>query len=72
LASQGFLREGFLCGIGGLRRPFVILVAASAANVALEVLFVYGFGWGISGSAWGTVLAQMAWSNHRLRALARP
>jgi Na+-driven multidrug efflux pump len=50
----------------------MILVAASAANVALEVLFVYGFGWGISGSAWGTVLAQMAWSNHRLRALARP
>ena len=24
----------------------------------LEVLFVYGFGWGIEGSAWGTVIAQ--------------
>jgi putative MATE family efflux protein len=54
LAGQGFLR-----GIGNLRRPLVILVAANAANVALEVLFVYGFGWGIAGSAWGTVLAQV-------------
>jgi putative MATE family efflux protein len=53
LAGQGFLR-----GIGNLRRPLVILVAANAANVVLEVLFVYGFGWGIVGSAWGTVLAQ--------------
>ena len=33
---------------------------ASSVNVALEVLFVYGFGWGIAGSAWGTVLAQWA------------
>jgi putative MATE family efflux protein len=27
-------------------------------NAILEVLFVYGFGWGIEGSAWGTVIAQ--------------
>jgi hypothetical protein len=26
--------------------------------VVLEVLFVYGFGWGLAGSAWGTVIAQ--------------
>ena len=54
LAGQGFLR-----GISDLRRPLVILVAANAANVVLEILFVYGFGWGIAGSAWGTVLAQL-------------
>ena len=54
LAGQGFLR-----GVGDLRRPLVILVSANAANVVLEVLFVYGFGWGIAGSAWGTVIAQL-------------
>ena len=27
-------------------------------NIVLEVLFVYGFGWGLAGSAWGTVIAQ--------------
>jgi Na+-driven multidrug efflux pump len=27
-------------------------------NIVFSVLFVYGFGWGIAGVAWGTVLAQ--------------
>lgn len=53
LAGQGFLR-----GMSSLRRPLVILVAANAANVVMEVLFVYGFGWGLAGSAWGTVIVQ--------------
>jgi putative MATE family efflux protein len=52
-AGQGFLR-----GMGDLRTPLVILVVAHAVNVVLEVLFVYGFGWGLAGSAWGTVIAQ--------------
>ena len=52
--------EGFLRGVSDLRTPLVILVAANAANVVLEVLFVYGFGWGLAGSAAGTVIAQLA------------
>ena len=52
-AAQGFLR-----GMGDLRTPLLILVAAHVLNVILEVLFVYGFGWGLAGSAWGTVIAQ--------------
>ncbi len=53
VAGQGFLR-----GIGDLRTPLVILLAANTVNAVLEVLFVYGFGWGLAGSAWGTVIAQ--------------
>jgi putative MATE family efflux protein len=53
-AAQGFLR-----GMSDLRTPLVVLVAAHAANVLLELLFVYGFGWGLTGSAWGTVIAQL-------------
>jgi putative MATE family efflux protein len=56
LAAAG---QGFLRGIGDLRTPLVILVAAHGVNVVLEVLFVYGFGWGLAGSAWGTVIAQV-------------
>ena len=56
LASAG---QGFLRGISDLRTPLVILVAAHAVNVVLELLFVYGFGWGLAGSAWGTVIAQV-------------
>ena len=36
----------------------MILVVAHAVNVVLELLFVYGFDWGLAGSAWGTVIAQ--------------
>jgi len=54
LGGQGYLR-----GISDLRTPLQIVVAGNAANVVLEVLFVYGFGWGIEGSAWGTAIAQL-------------
>ena len=50
--------QGYLRGVADLRTPLVILVAGNVANAILEVLFVYGFGWGIEGSAWGTALAQ--------------
>ncbi|HEX4931209.1 MAG TPA: MATE family efflux transporter [Gaiellaceae bacterium] len=53
LGGQGYLR-----GVADLRTPLVIVIAANVANLILEVLFVYGFGWGIEGSAWGTVIAQ--------------
>jgi putative MATE family efflux protein len=52
-AAQGFLR-----GMGDLRTPLLVLVAAHVLNVFLELLFVYGFDWGLKGSAWGTVIAQ--------------
>ena len=41
LAGQGWLR-----GMGDLRTPLVIVVAANVVNVVLELLFVYGFGLG--------------------------
>ena len=53
LGGQGYLR-----GVADLRTPLVIVIAANVVNLVLELLFVYGFGWGIEGSAWGTVIAQ--------------
>ena len=50
--------QGYLRGVADLRTPLRVLIAGNVANAILEVLFVYGFGWGIEGSAWGTVLAQ--------------
>jgi len=55
LASAG---QGYLRGVGDLATPLKILVVAHAVNVVLELLFVYGFDWGLAGSAWGTVIAQ--------------
>ena len=54
LAGQGWLR-----GIGDLRSPLVIVVAANAVNIVLELLFVYGFGLGPGRLGGGTVLAQL-------------
>ena len=55
-----FAGTGYLRGLQDTWTTLVIAVAANVLNLALEVLFVFGFSWGISGSAWGTVIAQLA------------
>jgi putative MATE family efflux protein len=67
LAGQGYLR-----GISNLRRPLEIVVAANVANLVLELLFVYGFGWGIAGSAAGTAIAQAGMGAAFVVELLRP
>jgi putative MATE family efflux protein len=67
LAGQGYLR-----GVSNLRRPLEIVVAANIVNVVLEVLFVYGFDWGIAGSAAGTAIAQLGMGVAFVVELLRP
>jgi putative MATE family efflux protein len=67
LAGQGYLR-----GVSNLRRPLEIVVVANVANLVLEVLFVYGFGWGIAGSAAGTAVAQAGMGAAFVVELLRP
>ncbi|HLX21304.1 MAG TPA: MATE family efflux transporter [Gaiellaceae bacterium] len=67
LAGQGYLR-----GVSNLRRPLEIVVAANVVNLVLEVLFVYGFHWGIAGSAAGTAIAQGGMGIAFARELLRP
>jgi len=55
LAATGLLR-----GLQNTRTPLAIVTAGFAANAGLNALFIYGFGWGIAGSAAGTVVAQWA------------
>lgn len=54
LAATGVLR-----GLQDTRTPLLVVVVGVAANVALNALFIYGLGWGVAGSAAGTVLAQI-------------
>ena len=53
LAATGLLR-----GLQDTRTPLAIVAVGFAANAVLNALFIYGLGWGISGSAAGTVIAQ--------------
>jgi len=53
LAGTGLLR-----GLQDARTPLIIVGVGFTANAALNAVFIYGFGWGIAGSAIGTVIAQ--------------
>ncbi len=36
-----------------------VTVAAGVGNMALDALFIIGFGWGLAGAAWATALSQV-------------
>ena len=46
--------------LGDSRRPLYYLIFSSALNVALDVLFIGGFRWGVWSAAFATVLSQLA------------
>ncbi len=47
-----------LRGLGDSKTPLYLLMAASLLNVALDLLFVIAFGWGVAGVAWATIISQ--------------
>jgi putative MATE family efflux protein len=55
LAATGVLR-----GLQDTRTPLWVAIGGNVANIALNILFVYGLGLGIAGAALGSVIAQVA------------
>lgn len=55
-----FAATGVLRGIRDMRTPLLVAAAGFTWNIALNIWLVFGRGWGIAGSAWGTVIAQNA------------
>jgi len=55
LAAAGYLR-----GVQDTRTTLYVALGANVFNLGLEAVLVYGFDTGIAGSAWGTVVAQVA------------
>jgi putative MATE family efflux protein len=53
-----FAATGLLRGMQDTVTPLWIAGAGFTVNAGLNWLFIYGFGWGIAGSAVGTVVAQ--------------
>jgi MATE family multidrug resistance protein len=49
---------GFFNGIGRPRVTVLLTSVAALANVALNQLFIFDFGWGVAGSGWATTVAQ--------------
>lgn len=49
---------GIMRALGNSRTPLYFLIISCVVNVALDVLFVIGFGWGVAGAAAATVIAE--------------
>ncbi|MBI4813474.1 MAG: MATE family efflux transporter, partial [Methanobacterium sp.] len=49
--------SGILRAEGDVNRPMYAMAATSILNIILDPIFIYYFGWGVSGAAWATVLS---------------
>lgn len=48
-----------LRSLGDSKTPLYAMIVASVTNIVLDVLFVFGFKWGIAGAAVATLIAQL-------------
>lgn len=50
--------SAILRGLGDSKTPLYFLIGSVVLNILLDLLFVLGFGWGIEGVAFATVISQ--------------
>lgn len=50
--------NGVFNSLGDSRTPLYFLIASSLGNIALDIIFVAVFRWGVAGVAWATFVAQ--------------
>ncbi len=51
---------GWLLGVQDAKSPLYLLLLGNGLNMALDILFVFGFGFEVAGVAWATVIAEYA------------
>lgn len=52
------IATGIFSALGDSKTPFIFLVCSSVSNIFADILFVAGFGMGVSGVAWATLICQ--------------
>lgn len=50
--------SGILRGLGDSVTPLLFLLIATGLNIVLDIWFVAGFGWGVAGVAYATIISQ--------------
>jgi putative MATE family efflux protein len=50
--------HGAFRGYQDTRTPLLVTLGLNAVNLVLDPILIFGFGWGIAGAAWATVVAQ--------------
>ena len=51
---------GWCYGLKDVRSPLMILFFTNGLNIGLDFLFVFGFGWDVTGVAWASLIAAYA------------
>lgn len=54
------LAASILRALGDGKSPLIAMAVAAVMNIAVDLLFVMGFGWGVFGAALASVLSQLA------------
>ena len=62
---------GILRAVGDSRRPLYFLIVASFVNIALDIVFVALFKWGVAGVAFATILSQLVSALLTVRCIRR-
>lgn len=44
---------------GHAKWAMAVMIVGAGANIVLDPIFIFGFGWGIRGAAWATVIGQV-------------
>ena len=56
----GYAIIGWYYGLRDVRAPLIVQIFGNTLNIALDFLFVFGFGWGVPGVAFASVIASYA------------
>lgn len=56
----GYVGHGAFRGVGDTRTPLLVVIGANLLNATLNVVLVFGLGFGLDGIAWATVAAEVA------------
>jgi MATE family multidrug resistance protein len=51
---------GWFYGLRNVRTPLMMQIFTNAVNIGLDLLFVFGFGWGVAGVAAASLIAEYA------------
>lgn len=55
----GFSMNNLIRSEGNARVAMISMLISAGTNLVLDPVFIFGFGWGVKGAAWATVISQI-------------